>query len=116
MIESKTLGEAVGVQHQGVKDLSETSNPSSLSNGYIIGRFKRGRSGVPFKVTKDNFQAKLGADPKNPDYLAVEDCFRLGLSEVTIMRGGSSVKATTPPQGGGTGTGTGTGISYIHIK
>lgn len=91
MIESKILGEASGIQYQGNKDLSETANSSSLTNGYVVGRFKRGRSGVPFKVTKDNYQAKLGTDPKNPDFLAVEDCFRLGLSEVTIMRIGSSV-------------------------
>lgn len=88
MIETKILGEASGVQYQGVRDLSETNQPPSLTSAVIIGRFKRGRTGVAFNVTKDNYQSMLGYDPSNPDFLAVEDVFGAGVSEITIVRVG----------------------------
>lgn len=87
MISSKILGSAVGIQYQGVKDLSETNNPATLTNGLVIGKFKRGFN-KPFRVTKENYQALLGFDPTNPDYLTVEDAFNLGISELWIMRVG----------------------------
>ncbi len=88
MIESKTLGSAAGVQYQGVIDKTETNSLPSLANGVIIGRFKRGRMDKPFKVTASNYQALLGRDPMNPSYLAVEDAFKRGISEVSILRTG----------------------------
>lgn len=91
MIQSKILGSAVGIQYQGVQDLSETSPSSTLTNATVVGRFKRGFTGKPFTVTRDNFQAILGYDPTNPDYLAVEDAFRLGISELQIMRVGATL-------------------------
>ena len=90
MIESKTLGSAAGIQYQGVIDKTETNSLPSLSNGVITGRFKRGRMDKPFKVTTSNYQALLGRDPMNPSYLAVEDAFKRGISEVSILRTGSS--------------------------
>ena len=93
MIESKTLGSAAGVQYQGVIDKTETNSLPSLSNGVITGRFKRGRMDKPFKVTASNYQALLGRDPMNPSYLAVEDAFKRGISEVSILRTGSSGSA-----------------------
>ncbi|MGP5192908.1 hypothetical protein ACTXJO_04620 [Psychrobacter celer] len=88
MIESKTLGSAAGVQYQGVIDKSETTPLPSLANGVIAGRFKRGRMDKPFKVTASNYKALLGHDPSNPSYLAVEDAFKRGISEVSILRTG----------------------------
>ena len=90
MIESKTLGSAAGVQYQGVIDKTETNSLPSLANGVIVGRFKRGRMDKPFKVTASNYQALLGRDPSNPSYLAVEDAFKRGISEVNILRTGGA--------------------------
>lgn len=90
MIESKTLGSAVGIQYQGVIDKSEGTDLPSLANGVIVGKFKRGRMDKPFKVTAANYQALLGRDPSNPSYLAVEDAFKRGVSEVSILRVGKT--------------------------
>ena len=98
MINSKTLGSAAGVQYQGVIDKTETNSLPSLANAVITGRFKRGRMDKPFKVTASNYQALLGRDPSNPNYLSVEDAFKRGISEVSILRtgGNSSVIKCTP--------------------
>ncbi|MGP9511073.1 hypothetical protein ACT3RN_00575 [Psychrobacter sp. AOP5-GZ1-6] len=93
MIESKTLGSAAGVQYQGVIDKTEGTSLPSLVNGVIVGRFKRGRMDKPFKVTASNYKALLGHDPSNPSYLAVEDAFKRGISEVSILRTGGGAPA-----------------------
>lgn len=97
MIESNILGAAVGIQNQGVIDKTEGTNLPSTGDAVIAGRFKRGRMDKPFKVTASNYQALLGRDPSNPSYLAVEDTFRRGISEVSILRtgGGTSVTLTS---------------------
>lgn len=89
MIQTKILGDAVGIQYQGVQDKSETNNPSSISNGLIVGRFKRGFMGAPFRVNKDNYSAYLGFDAANPDFMAVQDAFRTGINELWIVRVGA---------------------------
>ncbi|MGP4716905.1 hypothetical protein ACTXGL_09740 [Psychrobacter sp. T6-6] len=96
MIESKTLGSAAGIQYQGVIDKTETASLPALANGVVIGKFKRGRMDKPFKVTASNYQALLGRDPTNPNYLVVEDAFKRGISEVNILRtgGGTIVEPT----------------------
>jgi len=86
MIESKTLGLAVGIQYQGVSDKTEGVVLPSLNNGVIVGKFKRGRTDKPFTVTKNNYRALLGYDPTNASYLAVEDAFSRGISELKVMR------------------------------
>ncbi|WP_225739048.1 hypothetical protein [Psychrobacter sp. FME13] len=88
MIESNILGAAVGIQNQGVIDKSEGTALPSTVNGVIAGKFKRGRMDKPFKVTASNYKALLGHDPSNPSYLAVEDAFKRGISEVSILRTG----------------------------
>ena len=89
MIETKILGDAVGVQRGDVIDNSETTVLPSLSNGVITGHFKRGRMDKPFKVTSANYRSLLGPDPSNPSYLAVEDAFKNGVNELSILRAGS---------------------------
>ena len=91
MIQSKILGEAAGIQYQGVKDESEVNQTGGLTTGYFVGRFKRGFMGKPFTVTATNFQALLGYDPSNPDYLAVEDVFNRGVPSLQVLRVGSSL-------------------------
>ena len=90
MIETKILDAAVGVQRGDVIDKSETTVLPSLNNGVIAGHFKRGRMDKPFKVTSANYRSLLGHDPSNPSYLAVEDCFKQGVSELSILRTGST--------------------------
>lgn len=103
MIESKILGSAVGIQRQDVIDNTESTVLPSLANGVIMGRFKRGRMDKPFKVTSANYRNLLGHDPSNPNYMAVEDAFKRGISEVSILRTGAT-------GGGGGNTG---GISCV---
>ena len=105
MIETKILGDAVGVQRQDVIDKSETTVLPSLANGVITGHFKRGRMDKPFKVTASNYKALLGHDPSNPSYLAVEDAFKNGVNELSILRTGST--GSTPAKKGG--------VSYVSI-
>ena len=109
MIESKILGSAVGIQRQDVIDKTESTVLPSLANGVFMGRFKRGRMDKPFKVTSDNYRNLLGHDPSNPNYMAVEDAFKRGIREVSILRiggvgapeqsiaGVSYIKLITPP-------------------
>ena len=104
MIETQILGSAVGIQRQKVIDKTESTPLPSLTNGVIIGRFKRGRLDKPFTVTSENYQALLGRDPKNASYLAVEDAFKRGISEVKIMRVGGF--AASVKKGG---------VSYLKV-
>ena len=105
MIETKILGDAVGVQRQDVIDKSETTVLPSLANGVVTGHFKRGRMDKPFKVTASNYKALLGYDPSNPSYLAVEDAFKNGVNELSILRTGST--GSTPAKKGG--------VSYVSV-
>ena len=114
MIQSKILGEAAGIQYQGVKDESEVNQTGGLTTGYFVGRFKRGFMSKPFAVTATNFQALLGYDPSNPDYLAVEDVFNRGVPSLQVLRIGSftdSGSDTGGGSGGGNGGGGGGGSS-----
>ena len=107
MIQSKILGEAAGVQYQGVKDESEVNQSGGITTGYLVGYFKRGFMGKPFTVTKDNFQALLGYDPSNPDYLAVEDVFNRGVPSLQVLRIGSFVDSGSDSGNGDGSNGNG---------
>ena len=107
MIQSKILGEASGVQYQGVKDESEINQTGGITTGYLVGYFKRGFMGKPFTVTKDNFQALLGYDPSNPDYLAAEDVFNRGVPSLQVLRIGSFVDGGSGTGNDGSGDGDG---------
>lgn len=89
MIESNILGDAAGIQNQGLIDKTESSSLPAMTNAVIIGRFKRGRIDKEMTVTAKNYQALLGHDPSNPSYLAIEDVFARGVSKVSVLRIGN---------------------------
>lgn len=91
---TKFLQEQSGVQYQGVQDKSEADPRDSLSNALITGVFKRGRFDKPFKVTKQTLRAKVGYDPENPDYVAVEDALEDGAPCIYLQRIGEMAVET----------------------
>ena len=112
MIETKILGDAVGIQRGDVIDNSETTVLPSLANGVITGHFKRGRMDKPFKVTSDNYRSLLGYDPSNPSYLVVEDAFKRGIREVSILRVGQAGNLS----GGDTGNSKEGIVSFLKMQ
>lgn len=93
MIETKILSTAVGVQRGDVTDKTESTVVPSAQNAVVIGRFKRGRMDRTFKVTSDNYAGLLGRDITNPYYLAIEDAFNNGVSELWVRRIGAYTSA-----------------------
>ena len=91
MLNSKTLGRAVGISQDEVSGNTGPNVPSINPNGVIVGRFKRGRTDKPFKVNSINYKALLGEDKSNPSYTIVEDAFIAGATELWILRIGSPV-------------------------
>jgi len=91
MTVTKILGEQSGIQYQGVVDKSEADPRDSLINALFIGEFKNGPFNKPFKVTQANIRAKLGFDPDNLQYQAIQDALNTGVPFVWVMRvkGGS---------------------------
>ena len=96
MIDTKTLGDAAGIQRQDVIDRSADRVIPAWAKSVIVGRFKRGRMDKPFTVTANNYQALLGDDPFNPSYTVVDDAFIAGASEVMVMRIGNPSLAGKP--------------------
>ena len=96
MIDTKTLGDAAGIQRQDVIDRSADRVIPAWAKSVIVGRFKRGRMDKPFTVTANNYQALLGDDPFNPSYTIVDDAFIAGASEVMVMRIGNPSLAGKP--------------------
>lgn len=91
MLNSKTLGRAVGISQDEVSGNTGPNVPSINPNGVIVGRFKRGRTDKPFKVNSINYKALLGEDRTNPSYTIVEDAFIAGATELWILRVGNPV-------------------------
>lgn len=86
MTVTKILGEQSGIQYQGVVDKSETDPRDALINALFTGEFKNGTFNKPFKVTQANIRAKLGFDPDNLQYQAIEDLLKQGAPFVWVMR------------------------------
>lgn len=82
----KVLGMQSDIQYQGVQDKSEADPRDALLNIVFVGQFKRGRVDRPFKVTQQDYRAKLGFDPKNKDYMAIEDALTDGAPFVWVQR------------------------------
>ena len=88
---TKILGEAVGIQSQGVVDRTETRTNVGLTSAIIIGQFKRGRVDRPMVIHNGNILAQLGYEPNNPYYMAVQDCLDTGVPSVQVLRVGSLI-------------------------
>lgn len=82
----KILGEAVGVQWQGVIDRSGSAVANRLTNGLIVGRFLRGRTDKPMLIQQATIRSRLGYEPNNPFYQAVQDALDTGISSVWVLR------------------------------
>lgn len=92
MTVTNALQNQAGIQYSSVQDKSEADPRDSLLNTIIVGTFKRGRLDKPFKVTKQNYRAKLGHDPENLQYQAIEDLFSAGIPFVWVQRVGNTSK------------------------
>lgn len=83
---TKALGAAPGIQWQGVVDQSGGSRSGSLGVGLFLGAFGRGRLDRAFPVTADTISARLGYDPSDADYMAVQDALDSGIPQVWVRR------------------------------
>jgi hypothetical protein len=83
---TKILGEAVGIQRQDIIDRTEEQTADGLTGAVILGRFKRGRLDAPMEIHQGNIRGQLGYDPKNPDYIAVQDCLDTDVPSVQVLR------------------------------
>jgi hypothetical protein len=97
MSTTKILGEAVGIQRQDIIDQTEEQLTDSLSSATILGRFRRGRLDKPMTIHQGNIRGQLGYDPKNPDYIAVQDCLDTDVPSVQVLRIANS---NNKPDGG----------------
>jgi hypothetical protein len=52
----------------------------------VVGFFKRGRLDRPMTITKSNIRGLLGYDPKNLDYVSVQDALDTGVPSIQVMR------------------------------
>lgn len=96
MFTLKILGESVGVQYQGIVDRT-TSNSfaNALGVGLIVGRFKRGRTDKPMLITPDTVRGRLGYEPNNPYYQAVQSALDAGVPSIYVLRVGDAPPAIT---------------------
>ena len=84
----ENLGEAVGIQWDHTEDRtgSKPATYRPLNNPIIIGRFRRGRTDVSMEITSNNIRSKLGYDPTNPDYIAVQACLDVkGIVKINVI-------------------------------
>lgn len=86
MLTTPILGEAVGVQHAGLQDRTATSTVQGLTEGLIIGKFRRGRTDQPMLITANTIRARLGYEPNNPFYQVVQDCLDKKVPQVWVLR------------------------------
>ena len=94
---TKILGEAVGIQRQDIIDQTEEQLADSLNGAAILGRFKRGRLDKTMTIHQGNIRGQLGYEPKNPDYIAVQDCLDAGVPSVQVLRMKSRAKTDVLP-------------------
>jgi hypothetical protein len=96
---TEILGAAPGIQWQGEKDNSQTPSTNAMNVGIVVGRFKRGRTDKPFLVSASTIQKRLGYDPTNFDYMAVQDVLDLGVPSVWVQRVRAGVAETNVESG-----------------
>ncbi|MDH2636852.1 hypothetical protein QDS01_18235 [Acinetobacter nosocomialis] len=92
---TKILGNEPGIQYQGTQDKTGTTGAAPINN-MIVGKFKRGRFDRPMTITKSNIRALLGYDPKNMDYVAVQDALDTGVPSIQVMRVNGSSSGVIP--------------------
>lgn len=97
---TKVLGSAPGIQWQGEQDNTQSTAINAMNVGIIVGQFKRGRVDKPFRVSAATIEARLGYDPTNFDYMAVQDVLDLGVPYVWVqrIRAGVNASASQPAQ------------------
>ena len=83
--ETEILANESGIQYQGVNDASSVTGEYPIQ-GLMTGIFKRGRFDRPMTIHKSNIKAMLGHEPKNPNYLAVQDALETGVPSVQVLR------------------------------
>ena len=82
-----SINYASGIKYNGSIDNTEsTNNPNAMNGAVFIGMFKRGRSDKPMLIDSSNIRAKLGYDPTNPDYIAVQSAIDNGKRPVRVLR------------------------------
>lgn len=82
---TKIIGNEPGIQYQGTQDKTGTTGAAPINN-MIVGFFKRGRLDRPMTITKSNIRGLLGYDPKNLDYVSVQDALDTGVPSIQVMR------------------------------
>jgi hypothetical protein len=82
----KVLGEAVGIQLRAVENKSGLAVIGRLTNGLIIGKFMRGRTDKPMLIDQKTIRGRLGFEPNNPFYQAVQDALDTGIPSVWVLR------------------------------
>ncbi|WP_252727879.1 hypothetical protein [Acinetobacter sp. Ac_5812] len=86
---TRILGEAIGIQSQGIIDKTENQSNDRLTTAIIVGQFMRGRFDKPMVIHQANIRGQLGHEPQNPYYNAVQDCLDTGVPSVQVFRIGS---------------------------
>ena len=71
-ITQKLIGESVGIQFTGTRDETGTNPILGLTDGLIVGQFRRGRTDKPMRITQQNIRAELGYDKESVFYQAVQ--------------------------------------------
>lgn len=79
------LGEAVGIQWQGIVE-NQAINPYATGDVLVVGQFRRGRLDKPMTITQQNIRSELGYDFNNMDYQTVQHILDMGVESVKVMR------------------------------
>lgn len=82
---TSVLGNEPGIQYDRPNDKTGGAGAAPINN-VIVGSFKRGRTDRLMDITKRNLRARLGFDPKNPFYVAVQDALDTNIPSVKVLR------------------------------
>lgn len=82
---TSTLGNEPGIQYNRPNDKTGGTGIAPINNVFV-GQFRRGRTDKMLDITKQNIRAVLGYDPKNPDYVAVQDALDTNIASVKVLR------------------------------
>lgn len=91
---TSVLGNEPGIQYDRPNDKTGGTGTAPINN-VIVGSFKRGRTDQMMDITKQNIRAKLGYEPDNPDYVAVQDALDTNIPSVKVIRIADGCTPTT---------------------